>query len=119
MGPSQPHPAPVPPAPRASCATTTLESSLPELLIPKPQTNTRTDFHPDAALGVPEVTHPGGDPGANRKSISHRSHRFEVAFVWELSEETFHLPQGCLQGGCPTKPKRASVLWTLRWSFTG
>ena len=29
--------------------------------------------------------HPGGNPGANLKSISHRCYLFEVAFVWELS----------------------------------
>jgi len=33
---------------------------------------------------------------ANLKSISHL---FEVAFVWELTKETTHLPLGCLQGG--------------------
>ena len=43
--------------------------------------------------------HPGGNPGANLKSISHRCHLFEVAFVWELTNETIHLPLGCLQGG--------------------
>ena len=24
---------------------------------------------------------------------------FEVAFIWELTKETIHLPLGCLQGG--------------------
>ena len=43
--------------------------------------------------------HPGGNPGANLKSISHRRYLFEVAFVWELTKETIHLPLGCLQGG--------------------
>ena len=42
--------------------------------------------------------HPGVELGANLKSISHRCHLFEVAFVWELTKETFHLPLGCLQG---------------------
>ena len=32
-------------------------------------------------------------------SASHRCHLFEVAFVWELTEETIHLPLSCLQGG--------------------
>ena len=32
-------------------------------------------------------------------SISHRYHLEEVAFVWELTKETIHLPLGCLQGG--------------------
>ena len=43
--------------------------------------------------------HPGVELRANRKSISHRCHLFEVAFVWELTAETIHLPLGCLQGG--------------------
>ena len=37
---------------------------------------------------------------ANLKSISHRCHVFEVAFVWKLTKETMQLPLGCLQGGC-------------------
>ena len=47
--------------------------------------------------------HPGGNPGANLKSTSHRCHPILVAFVWELTEETIDLPLGCLQGGfaCP------------------
>ena len=32
-------------------------------------------------------THPGGDPGANRKSIYHRCHPITVAFVWKLTRE--------------------------------
>jgi len=36
---------------------------------------------------------------ANLKSTSHRCHLFEVAFLWELTEKTIHLPLGCLQGG--------------------
>jgi len=43
--------------------------------------------------------HPGGNPGANRKSISHRCYLFEVAFVCELTYEIIDLPLGCLQGG--------------------
>jgi len=57
------------------------------------------------ALGAPSQTqprrgciHPRGNPGANLKSISHRRYFFEVAFVWELTKETIHLPLGCLQG---------------------
>ena len=45
--------------------------------------------------------HPGGNPGANLKSISHRCHPILVAFVWELTEETINLPVGCLLGGVP------------------
>ena len=53
--------------------------------------------------------HPGVELRANLKSISHRCHLFEVAFVWELTTETIHLPLGCLQGGLPPSPleKRA------------
>ena len=36
---------------------------------------------------------------ANLKSISHRCHLLEVAFVCELTKETIDLPLGCLQGG--------------------
>ena len=36
---------------------------------------------------------------ANLKPISHRCYLFEVAFVWELTNETIVLPLGCLQGG--------------------
>ena len=43
--------------------------------------------------------HPGVESRANLKSISHRCHLFEVAFVWEMTEETIDLPLGCLQGG--------------------
>ena len=43
--------------------------------------------------------HPGGNPGANLKSIYHRCSLFDAAFVWELTKETIHLPLGCLQGG--------------------
>ena len=48
-------------------------------------------------------THPGVELRANLKSISHRCHLFEVAFVWELTKETIHLPLGCLQGGSDVK----------------
>ena len=43
--------------------------------------------------------HPGGNPGANLKSISHRCRPIMVAFVWELTKETIVVPLGCLQGG--------------------
>jgi len=43
--------------------------------------------------------HPGGNPGANLKSISHRCHPILVVFVWELTTETIDLPLGRLQGG--------------------
>jgi len=43
--------------------------------------------------------HPGVELRANVKSISHRCRLFELAFVWELTKATIHLPLGCLQGG--------------------
>ena len=43
--------------------------------------------------------HPGGNPGAKLKSISHRCHLILVAFVWELTKETIQIPLGCLQAG--------------------
>jgi len=45
------------------------------------------------------LTHLEGNPGANRKSISHRCYLREVAFVWRLTTETMYLPLGCHQGG--------------------
>ena len=43
--------------------------------------------------------HPGGNPGSNFNSISHKCYPREVAFEWELTGETIYLPLGCLQGG--------------------
>jgi hypothetical protein len=53
------------------------------------------------AEGTGIWTCPGGNPGANLKSISHRCHPILVACVWELTRETITLPitLGCLQGG--------------------
>jgi len=45
------------------------------------------------------ILRPGGNPGANLNSISHRCHLIMVAFVLELTKETIDLPLGCLQGG--------------------
>ena len=66
----------------------------------------RPERHRDAlalvlepAGGREAVSHPGGNPGANLKSIAHRCHLREVACVWELTKETIYLPLGCLQGG--------------------
>ena len=51
------------------------------------------------ALRAPGAqVHPGVELWANLKSISHKCHLEEVAFVWELTRETIHLPLGCLQG---------------------
>ena len=56
----------------------------------------RQRSHP---LQDPPQYHPGGNPVENLKSISHRCHPILVAFVWESTKETIHLPLGCLQGG--------------------
>jgi hypothetical protein len=39
---------------------------------------------------------PGVELRANLKSISHRYHLFEMAFVWGLTKDTIDLPLGCL-----------------------
>ena len=47
------------------------------------------ELFPEVVGFVPHtqhVYHPGGNPGANLKSISHRCYLFEVAFVWELTK---------------------------------
>jgi len=62
------------------------------------------------------VDHPGGSPGANLKSISHRYHPILVAFVWELTKETIQLPLGCLQDGWRHGVARANgyrCLWLI------
>ena len=38
------------------------------------------------------VHHPGGNPGANLKSISHRYYPREVAYEWELTQESSICP---------------------------
>ena len=54
-------------------------------------------------------SHPGGNPGANVKSIFHRCYLREVAFEWDLTKETIYLPLGCVQGGKDTdKPLSAA-----------
>ena len=53
----------------------------------------------EAPPQVRALDHPGGNPGANLKSISHRCHPILVACVWELTKNTINLPLGCLQGG--------------------
>jgi len=53
----------------------------------------------EAGTVTASVTHPGVESRANRRSISHRYHLFEVALVWDLTQEIINLPLGCLQGG--------------------
>ena len=45
-----------------------------------------------------ETHHPGGNPGVNRESISHRRHPILVAFLWDLTKETINLPLGSPRG---------------------
>ena len=52
-----------------------------------------------SATSVCRCCHPGGNPGPNRKSNSHRCHPILVVFPWELTKETIDLPMGCLQVG--------------------
>ena len=63
-------------------------------------TSTFSSFPPHVFFAA--LSHPGGNPGANIKSISHRCYLEKVAFVWELTQETIVLPLGCLQGGFPS-----------------
>ena len=58
--------------------------------------------------------HPGGNPWANLKSISHRCHLREVAFVWGLTKETIYLPLGCLQGGPAIEAMPRAVCAAMR-----
>ena len=69
--------------------------------------------------------HPRGNPGSNPKSISHGCHLREVTFVHELTNETIHLPLGCLQDGAPAQSeailtmavKHAAQVAPEQWRF--
>ena len=52
--------------------------------------------HQILLLVAVQAFHPGGNPGANLKSISHRCHPILVEFVWELTQENIDLLLGCL-----------------------
>jgi len=45
-----------------------------------------------------EGSHPGGNPGANLMSISHRCHLEEVAIVWELTKSNHPFAPGLSPG---------------------
>ena len=75
---------------RRRALTLTLPS---HLLVSGPSICAVVDLHSSAE------GHPGGNPGANLKSMSHRCHPILVALVWELTKETIVLPLGCRQGG--------------------
>jgi len=69
--------------------------------------NVLTDYlKVDSQLQLRNLRHPGVELRANLKSISHRCHLFEVAFLWQLTRETIHLPLGCLQGGAARRVVR-------------
>ena len=53
----------------------------------------------DLDFGYQILSHPGGDPEANLKSVSDRCYLREVTFEWELTKVTICLPLDCLQGG--------------------
>ena len=40
--------------------------------------------------------------GKSLKSLSYRCQLIEVAFLWEVTKETIHLPMGCFQGETST-----------------
>jgi len=50
------------------------------------------------------------------KSISHKCHLFEVAFVWEVTKETIHLSLGFLQGGARDQNPSVEMGYKLRKS---
>ena len=60
-----------------------------------------------AGAAAPGTGHPGGNPGANLKSISHRCHPILVASVWKLTKETINLPLGRFQSGVPRSSETA------------
>ena len=59
---------------------------------PIPQKGVPSRTPPEPSILHPH--HPGGNPGANLKSISHRCHSILVAFVWELYRFAPGLPPG-------------------------
>ena len=89
---------------------------------------------PPGAAPVDEQVsiHPGGNPWAKLKSISHRCHPILVACVRKMTQKNINLPLGCLQGGMevdeqvqgylahkklpPPGPYRRPILRALRWS---
>ena len=55
--------------------------------------------HPSSPARGAYSPSPGGNPGANIKSISHRCYLRKEALKWELTKDIIYLPLGCLQGG--------------------
>jgi len=75
---------------------------------------------PDSGLGFQVKAldtfqfHPGGNSGANLKSISHRCHPRRVAFERELTKQTICLLLGCLQGGCTGNIPTLAMMCRMR-----
>jgi hypothetical protein len=57
----------------------------------------------------PPEYHPGDDPGANIKSISHRCHPILVACVRGLTKELINLHLGCLPPPEADPPQEAEA----------
>ena len=102
------------------------------LRIPDPRPTLSCTATPIARTDEPPAknthgVHPGGNPGANLKSISHICHPILVVFVSELTKETTDLPPGCLHGrmwgdacgaswqGTNLNPKLISHDVLIRW----
>ena len=64
----------------------------------------------------PRTSHPGGNPWANLKSISHRFYLRGVAFERQLTKETIYLPLGCLRGGNSRKKSHVCSATSARSS---
>ena len=79
--------------------------TLTELCEPHKLTDCLTSS-PQTRLPLSMRCHPGGNPGANLKPISHRCYIRKVAFARELTKEIILLPTGCLQGGVRHYPQK-------------
>ena len=63
-------------------------------------------------------SHPGVEHRSKLNVFSHRCHLVEMAFVWELTEETIHVPMGCLQGGFGSWQAARSAVHNRRIQIT-
>jgi len=65
------------------------------------------------------LTHPGGNQGANLKSISHRCHPILVAVVWELTKKNIlfapGLPPGSLSSLTGSSPLAGAGTGSAPW----
>ena len=62
------------------------------------------------------IRHPGVDVRANLKSICHRCHLFEVAFVWELIKKPSICPWVASRVACTTEisAREKDLLYLVR-----